>query len=555
MLTTDIKSSSPGLPLDVASLHTIILSLHEKMDKMSEMSQNYELENKLLREKIRYLQYQLYGRKSEKYVLQDDSEQKFLFEDKGEEAEGSAVKDSSREEVIIVPEHNRKKKGRKPLPDDIPRVEVIHDLSEKEKVCPCGCEMSRIGEESSEKLEIHPPQLLIVRNIRPKYACKNCEGVESSDGAVKLSPPPAQILPKSIASPSLLAHLFVSKFSDALPFYRQSKQLHRYGIELTRATMCNWTFRIRDKLKILGELLREELLSGPYLSIDETTVQVLNEAGRPPGSQSYMWVFRGGPPGQGIVIYHYSPSRSGDVASGFIGNYAGYVQTDGYVGYDFLDGQEGITHAGCWAHVRRKFVEVQRLGKEVKKQTKGKGKCVHAIETIRKLYMIERKAQEKNLSPEELYQLRQDESKPILDEFKKWLDENVVKIPPKGKLGEAFNYTINQWPRLRNYLKSGLIPIDNNLTENAIRPFVMGRKNWLFSDQPEGAHASALLYSLIETARANDLEPYSYFLYLFDRFPLAVNEEDYKKLLPINLTQETITEAKKEYWQKLNIEP
>jgi transposase len=554
MLTTDIKASFPNLPLDVASLHAVILSLHEKIDKMTEMSQNYELENNLLREKIRYLQYQLYGRKSEKYVLQEDCEQKFLFEDK--EAEGPAVKDSSQEEVIIVPEHNRKKKGRKPLPDDIPRVEVIHDLSEKEKVCACGCEMSRIGEESSEKLEIHPPQLLIVRNIRPKYVCKNCEGIESPDGAVKLAPPPAQILPKSIATPSLLAHLFVSKFSDALPFYRQSNQLQRYGIELSRATMCNWTFRIWEKLKILGEVLREELLSGPYLSIDETTVQVLNEPERSSGSKSYMWVFRGGPPGQGIVIYHYSPSRSGEVASDFIGNYPGYVQTDGYVGYDFLDGKDGITHAGCWAHARRKFVEVERLGKkEGNKQTRGKGKCVHALETIRKLYMIERKAQNNNLSPGELYQLRQEESKPILDEFKKWLDENVVKIPPKGKLGEAFNYTINQWPRLKNYLKSGLIPIDNNLTENAIRPFVMGRKNWLFSDQPEGAHASALLYSLIETARANGLEPYSYFLYLFDRFPQAVNEEDYKKLLPINLTQETITEAKKEYWQNLNIEP
>jgi transposase len=565
MLTKDIKASLPTMPADVSGLQTMVLELHEKIEKLKvleEMARNYELENRLLRERVHQLEHQLYGRKSEKYVLDDHFTPVSLFEDNAEEAGslGDLVLDES-EATIPIPAHKRKKKGRKPLPADLPRVEIIHDLCQEDKKCQCGYEMSRIGEESSEKLEMLPAQFWVLRHVRYKYACKHCEGVGSNESPVKLSPVPVQILPKTIATPSLLAHVFVSKFADALPFYRQEKQFLRYGIPLTRATMCTWAFHVSDKLNGLLEQLRQELLSGPLISIDETTVQVLNEPGRSVGSKSYMWVFRSGsdPPGPQIVLFRYSPSRSGDVARQFIGDYRGYVQTDGYTGYDFLDALEveGLLHVGCWAHARRKFVDVARLYDNNKNTKKigGMGKCGHAIRTIGKLYKIERKAREANLSVEELHQLRQDEAKPILDEFGDWLRDNCFKIPPSNPLGEAFNYAINQWPRLINYLKSGVVPIDNNLTENAIRPFVLGRKNWLFSDQPTGAHASALFYSLIETAKANGLEPYSYFLYLFDRLPYAATQEDYKQLLPTHLTAEMLIEFKKEYWFSRNVEP
>jgi len=567
------KSQFSLIPESIDELRALVMSQQKRMESLEAEEENYRLENDILRERVKKLLQQLYGRKSEKNILDDDSEQMFLFganiEDDAESAlfaklQAECAGDDS-DDTITIPEHKRKK-GRKPLPEHLPRVEVIHDLSEEAKKCQCGCEMSRIGEESSEKLEMLPPQFWVARHVRYKYACKHCEGLESTESPVKLAPPPVQILPKSIATPSLLAHLFVSKFADALPFYRQESQFMRYGIDLSRAVMCNWAFKIADKSEHLLELLRQELLSGPLISIDETTVQVLKEPGRSADSKSYMWVFRGGgggggpaPPDKKIVLFRYSPSRSGEVVRQFIGNYRGYVQTDGYAGYDYLDAIEDIIHMGCWAHARRKFVEVARQHNNTNKKHKKKGgigigKCGHAIQAIAKLYGIEKKARRDNLSIEDLYQLRQDEAKPILDEFGDWLQDNRLKIPPTSPLGEAFNYAINQWPRLINYLKSGIVPIDNNLTENAIRPFVVGRKNWLFSDQPRGAHASALFYSLIETAKANGLEPYSYLLYLFDRLPYAATEEDYKILLPLYVTAERLGEFRKEYWLKCDEE-
>lgn len=531
-------------------LESLRTNYHQDRDSFQALEKGYKLENHLLREKIKKLTWRLFGRKSEKYVSDDNLDQKSLFGDDDESAQEEAVADDSLE-TIRVPEHNRKKSGgRKPLAEELPRVEVVHDLSPEEKKCACGCEMSFIGKESSEKLEMLPPKMWVLRDVRYKYACKNCEGVESTEGVVKRAPLPAQILPKSIATPSLLAYVFVSKFADSLPFYRQEKQFLRYGIELNRSKMCHWAFNVSDKLKKLLEILWCELRSGPYMSSDDTTVQVLNEPERRAQNKSYMWVTRGGPPGKKIVIFHYSPSRSGDVARKLIGDYHGYVQTDGYAAYNFLDSREDIVHVGCWAHARRKFVEVVNLYNKSKKRKGGIGKADHALKTIRQLYKIEEKARNNHLSAQELYQLRQDEARPILEKFKEWLHDNALKIPPKSTLGGAFVYIINQWPRLINYLKSGIVPIDNNLTENAIRPFVVGRKNWLFSDQPRGAQASALFYSLIETAKANGLEPYAYFLYLFDRLPYAVTEEDWKQLLPIYITPERLTEFKKKYWMK-----
>lgn len=535
----------------IEKLQSQVLSLQHQLDSLKVLEKGYKTENELLREQIKKLTRQLYGRKSEKYVLDDGFDAQSLFEQDDESIEQEPVSDSS-SETVTVPEHKRKKGGRKPLPPSLPRMEVIYDLATEEKQCPCGCEMSRIGEESSEKLEMLPPQMWVLREVRYKYACTHCEGVESGEGAVKIAPLAAHILPKSIATPSLLAHVLVSKFSDSLPFYRQEKQFLRYGIELPRSKMCHWAFSVSGKLKKLLEMLWCELRSGPYIGVDETTVQVLNEPGRSASNKSYMFVIRGGPPGKEIVVYHYSPTRSGEVARQLIGDYRGYVQTDGLGIYDFLDSDANIVHVGCWAHARRKFVEVSNLYNKIKKKKGGIGKAGHAIQTIGKLYKIEKKARNHHLSSQELYRLRQDEAKPVLDEFGEWLRDNAPHIPPKSSLGKAFIYTINQWPRLINYLESGRVRIDNNLTENAIRPFVVGRKNWLFSDRPQGAQASALFYSLIETAKANDLEPYAYFLHLFDRLPHAVTEDDWKQLLPIYVTPEKLEEFKTQYWMKYN---
>ena len=255
----------------------------------------------------------------------------------------------------------------------------------------------------------------------------------------------------------------------------------------------------------------------------------MKEEGRSDKTKSYMWIFRGGEPEKPALIYQYHRTRAGDVARSFLSGYNGYVQTDGYAGYDFLESIAGIVHIGCWAHARRKFVEAVGAQPENKRR-RGSGEV--AIEYIGRLYGIEKKAKELGLSETELYRIRQDEAKPLLEEFRSWLIERERATPPKGLSGTAIRYTRNQWAKLERYIKDGRLKPDNNLAENAIRPFVVGRKNWLFSGHPRGADASAALYSLIETAKANKLEPYKYLRYIFERLPYAKNEDDYKSLLP-----------------------
>ncbi len=290
--------------------------------------------------------------------------------------------------------------------------------------------------------------------------------------------------------------------------------------------------------EILINMMHEAILESHVMNIDETPVKVLKEPGR---SKSYMWVFKGAPRGKPILLFHYDPSRSEDVVVSFLKDYTGIVQTDGYSGYGFLDDKRGILHVGCWVHARRKFVEVTKAAGKNKKNPGGNTGT--ALKYISKLYKIEKQAREKGLSADELYAERQSKAVPILEEFKKWLDATVEKVPPKSLLGKAVNYALNQWHRLILYTEDGQVGPDNNAVENAIRPFVIGRKNWLFSCTPEGARASAAIYSLIETAKANDLEPYWYLKHLFERLPEAMTEADFKALLPNQIGKEQIVNS------------
>jgi transposase len=507
-----------SLPDNVDDLREIIVSL----------KQEYETEISFLHEQIRHLRSKLFGRKTETYI-EGGHEQIPLFD---EVEQAACSDDDNGSEEIAVAAHKRKKRGRKPLPEDLPRVEVIHDLAEDEKVCACGSQLSKIGEEVSEKLDYIPAKLQVIRHIRYKYACKSCEGVESEMGTVKTAAPPAQIIPKGIATAGLLAHILVSKFCDALPFYRQEKIFERLGIEVPRATMANWAIHVAERCRPLMEILRSEILSGPLVNIDETTVQVLKEPERENTAKSYMWIFRGGPSDKAALVYQYHPTRCGQVPKDYLNGYQGYVQTDGYSGYDALGVQKGIIHVGCWAHVRRKFFEVVQARQQNGRQKSKTGSGDVALSYIKRLYRVESIAKEQEYSPEQIQKLRQEQAKPILDEFKVWLEKRFVQTPPKGLLGKAIAYALNQWPRLIIYLQDGQLRPDNNLAENAIRPFVVGRKNWLFSGHPRGAEASACLYSLIETAKANQFEPYLYLRFLFNRLPTATSTEDYKILLP-----------------------
>ena len=527
-----MKTNIATLPDNIPDLKSIICDIVET-------HQHLETENNLLKQQVEILTHRLYGRKSEKLSGAVGSGQLLLFNEV--ELTSCEDKQTESEEAIEVATHQRRKPGRKPLSKNLPRVEKIHDLKEEEKICACGCVKSRIGEEVSEQLDIIPARIQVIRNIRPKYVCRQCEGVEADEAAVAIAPMPEQILPKSMATSGLLSYIIVSKYADHLPLYRQEKMFERIGVELKRQTMASWIIKAAQRCEPMLGVMEKEIRSGPCIQIDETGVQVLKEPGRKAETKSYMWVFRGGKADSPVLLYQYYPTRSSEVPDRFLTDYRGYVQTDGYVGYDFVDDMEGVKHLGCWAHARRKFMDaIKARGKGKKKKKSGRADI--ALDYITKMYAIDQSAKALKLNTDQIYELRQKKVKPLLKDFKKWLDDTQLKTPPGGLLGKAVTYTLKQWDRLLVYMEDGYLQPDNNRAENAIRPFVLGRKNWLFSATPDGAHSSAAMYSLIETAKANNLEPYWYLRYLFDRLPAAKTDEDYRALLPMYVDRAKISQ-------------
>jgi transposase len=379
----------------------------------------------------------------------------------------------------------------------------------------------------SEQLDIVPAKIQVTRHIRKKYAC-DC------GKCIKTAPLPAQPIPKSMASPGLLAHITVSKYQDALPLYRQETILQRIGVDIPRATLANWMSKAGSLVQPLINLMQDRLLHHDIMQMDETTVQVLKEPGKKAQSKSYLWLQRGGLPENPVVLFHYDPGRGAGVAKRLLAGFTGYLQTDGYDGYNAAVAENHLIHVGCMAHARRKFSEaIKAQGK-----TKKRGKAHRGLTLIQKLYKIEKQA--RKLTPEKRHQHRQRYAKPVLDEMRVWLDQSLPQVPPSSATGKALHYLHNEWDKLIRYLDDGRLEIDNNAAENAIRPFVIGRKNWLFSDSVKGVTASANLYSLIETAKANGLEPYAYLRYLFAELPKAETVDAIEALLPGNLDADQI---------------
>jgi len=516
------------LPDNLEELKALILDKDERIAARDEHIT-------ILEEKIRVLKKAIFGSKSEKRHLDDEgSKQLHLFN----EAEVLAEPEVPRK--LVVPEHTRQKPKRKPLPPELPRVEIIEDVDDSEKIC-CGVEMSRIGEEVCEKLDYVPARIQVIRIIRPKYACEICEGVETKGPTVKIAPPPAQIIPKGIATPGLVAHIAVSKYADALPLYRQEKIFSRYGIELSRSTMAEWMVKAGWGCNPLMDFLYKELLVGPLINVDETPTLVLNEPGRANTTKSYMWVFRGGHHDKPVILFKYSETRSGRIPREVLTGYHGYCQTDGFSGYDALEASNpDIRLVGCFFHARRNFVKViDARGKAAKNKP---GSAEVALDYIGQIYKIEKIARERRLSAEEIVALRKERAIPVLEKFKAWMDKRIEQTPPKGLLGQALNYAITRWDKLIRYTENGYITPDNNMVENDIRPYAVGRRNWLFAGHPNGAHASATLYSLIVTAKACGLNPYQYLRFLFSKIPNARTEADYRALMPQNLTPEILSQ-------------
>ena len=408
------------------------------------------------------------------------------------------------------------------LATGLPRVDVVHEVPQAQRTCPCGTPMVEIGQDISEQLDIVPMQVRVLRHIRKRYGCP---GSQHAPVTAKL---PAQPLPKSNASVDFLAMLLAVKFVDGQPLARFENVLARHHAVVPRQTLARWVIGSAGVLQPLHNLMRDVLLDGALIHMDETVVQVLKEKGKAATSNSYMWVQTGGPPDKPVVLYDYDRSRSASVPTALLEGFKGYLMTDGYDGYNAVARIDGIERLACWAHVRRRFVEATRV------QPKGKrGRADEAVSLIGKLYGVER--QYKDAAPEVRHLARQQSSVPVLAALRAWMLQHTPLVTPKSALGTALAYMGNLWAQLERYTERGDLPIDNNRCENAIRPFVIGRKAWLFSDTPAGAHASAVIYSLVQTAKANGLEPYTWLRQVLRDLPAAKTVEDVEALLPWNL--------------------
>ena len=511
-----MEKASNQLPDDVESLKSLVADQLVRNEQLTAQNQRYKAQVLSLQEQLNLALARRYAASSEKI-----SPDQYRLFDEAETDNEAPLEDDD----VIIEKHSRKKGGRRKLPEPLPRVEVVHELNADECICPHdGAVLNEIGEVTSEQLDIIPARIQVIRHIRKQYACKCGQ-------CIKTAALPKQPIPKSMASPGLLAHITVSKYQDALPLYRQETILRRIGVDIPRATLANWMIHTGILIQPLINLMRDQMLDYDIIQMDETPVQVLKEPDKRAQSKSYIWLQRGGPPNNPVVLYDYDPGRGAGVPKRLLEGFKGYLQTDGYDGYNAVVAANDLVHVGCMAHARRRFSDAVKAQGRNKKR----GKAHRGLTLINKLYRIERQA--RKLTAQERYTRRQKRSKPILDEIRKWLNDALPQIAPSSATGNALGYLHNEWDHLTRYLDDGRLEIDNNGAENAIRPFVLGRKNWLFSTSVKGVKSSANLYSLIETAKANGLEPYAYLRRVFTELPKADTVEAIEALLPGNLDQ------------------
>ena len=459
-------------------------------------SENIKLKQKLVEaetrlknfiEQIKLGKQRQFGKKSEML-----SQLELLFD----EEEKLDEKEPESQTETITYTRQKKTVGRKIDTSKLPREQVIHDLPEAEKKCEtCGKELVKIGEDKSEQLEYIPEQLKVIEHIRPKYACRCCE-------TIKAAAKPESPLPKSMAGASLIADVIIKKYEHHLPWYRQSKILAQQGIDIPANTIGNWFMQSGEVLDPLKQALWQELNNTDVLQADETTVKVLED-----NIKGYMWCYNSCVPKNRFMLFEYNDSRSGEIVNNTLENYQGILQTDGYGGYNGMRNKEGVINLGCWAHCRRKFVDVVKLASKP-------GTAHEIVGLIAKLYRIEDKAKEEKLNFTARQELRQT-AKPILDKIYSCLIR--AKPPPQSALGRAITYALNQKKYLIRYINYGQAEIDNNWVENQIRPFALGRKNWLFSGNKLAAQNAAFFYSLIQTCRLNEIDPRKYLIYVLNK--------------------------------------
>jgi len=525
------------LPNDIETLKAMLAErdriIAEKEKAIREISSKLEWAE----EKYRAMEMRYFGRKSEHYSPEEDKQNRLFdeAEEHGSEASpGAALK-------VRILAHERTKRGRKQKSYATERVEIVHDLCEAQKRCPCCGELRpAIGEERTAEYDLIPAHVVEKVHIIKKYGPCACSSfAQSGEKAILAAAGPAKIIPGSDFTNATTAFFMTAKYSDAIPFYRMEKMLARDGLIVSRAALCNQAVTVGRAVGDLVEVMARDIMQSPVILMDETTVQVLKDERGPPGRKSYMWLSRGYCAAKPIILFRYHPSRSGDFAASLLEGYRGYLQTDGYSGYNRMGEKPGIVHVGCFAHIRRKFHEAY--------ETVGKtGIANEALEIIRRLYAAEAECRSAldagQLDGPSFVAKRRGLVEPIITELRSWLDSASRSVAPQCALGKAVAYALGQIDRAARFVEHELLTPDTNAAENAIRPFVVGRKNWLFSGSPLGAHTSAGIYSLIETAKANGHDSYRYLAYLFNHLPLCITATEREALLPYRLLPSTYAE-------------
>jgi transposase len=519
-------SSSPqpntSLPTDVTLCHAMIQALQTSHEEQQRRLSQLEYQ---LAQLLRYR----FGPRSEKV----DPAQLTLFDTQAAASEANAATDvSAAPEVVaetIVKEHKRRGGGRHALPQNLPRTRVEYGLSPAELACPCcGQDRTKFGEEISEQLEYVPASLHVIEHVRGKFACKHCQ-----EQVVVASKPP-QPIEKSYAGPGLLAAIISNKFNLHLPLYRLEEEFTRSGVDLSRATMCGWLRQVAELLLPLYELMQRRVLLSRVLHTDDTTVQV-QDARLPHTRTARFWVYVGDRR-QPYIVYDYTPSRKRDGPAHFLKSYRGYLQADAYGGYDgiYLNSRGAIQEVACWAHARRKFFEA----KDTHSQLAHEG-----LARIGQLYALERAAKEHALTAEQVRRMRQQESLPKLAAFRSWLDVAQRSAVPKSPVAGAIRYALNQWEALVRYCEDGELAIDNNLAERAVKPLAIGRRNWLFCGNDRGGRTAAILFSMTQTAKRHNLDPFTWLRDLLVRLPLLQSSHD-------SLPDDLLTPLLPDVWQK-----
>ena len=462
-----------------------------------------------------------FGQSSEKTEYVSGVEAISLFN----EVEGEADPNQPEPEIeeVIIPEHKVKKRKkqvghRDKVLEGLEVESIEYILNEDEKICPeCDGELHTIGKEVVRReIEIIPAKVNVKEHVRLAYGCRRCE-IEGEHASILKADVPAALIPNSIASPSAVAYVMYEKYVNAMPLNRQANDLELHGLKLPRQTMANWVIFCAQKyFEPVYEQMHKKLVTLDIIQDDETTVQVLKEEGRKPTTQSYMWLYRTtervGPP---IVLFEYQPTRGGDHPKRFLAGYKGYIICDGYKVYDNIS--EDIILQGCFSHCRRYYTDAVDV---VPKEARADCEAMKGVKFCNKLFDIERRL--KKCSDEQRFVKRLELSKPVLEAFFSWASEMSKVALDKTRLGKAINYTLNQWNNLSRFLDDGRLEIHNNAAEQAIRPFTVARKNFLFCDTVNGARASAVTFSIISTAQANGLNPLAYLTFLLDQMRFVV---------------------------------